>query len=162
MKKCIAVCLASILLFVGFTSCNRRDQYRDPVETVTGEETTASVTDAGTTAPDNMEILPSPLGTGSPYQDMDGDALKALYFASPMTSLPFGSVYNTPYYYIFSHSRHAYGGVAYSKLTGKMILLCKEMGKPVHTCDAHEHLLFHLTHEFDGAKRTRHNPCAEA
>ena len=38
MKKCIAVCLTFILLSVGFSSCNRRDQYRDPV----GADTSAS------------------------------------------------------------------------------------------------------------------------
>lgn len=128
-------CLVFLFLFfivvvTMATSCSRRNMYKDPLVTTEQHETMIE------SFPEEDESNASPLGTGCPYQDMDRDALKDLYFESPMTSLPFGSVYNTPYYYIFSHSRHAYGGVAYSKLTGKMILLCKEM-----VCD-HTECLF--------------------
>ena len=141
MKKCIAVCLASILLFVGFTSCNRRDQYRDPVSTDPNAGTTTSTTntvidqptdpdettgqDIGSgTTPVNPGNNPSPEGTGNPYAGMSKDDLLALYQQTlERAAYSSDQVINTPYYYICSFER---GGRAYSKLTGQSVTLCKE------------------------------------
>ena len=131
MKKHIAVCLASILLFVGLTACNRRDQYRDPVGTDTNTEKTSPTTNA--VGPGNV-IDPSPMGVGSPYANMNTNDLEQLYYNSSFTMMSSDFVYNTPYYYIFSRGNSNDGGVAYSKLTGNMVTLCKELACSHNDC----------------------------
>ena len=83
MKKSIAIVLAVLSIFTVLTSCNRRDQYRDPVGTETNagtttpttnavtdqptdpDETTGQETESGTT-PVNPGNSPSPEGPGNP------------------------------------------------------------------------------------------------
>ena len=115
MKKCIAVCLTFILLSVGFTACNRRDQYRDPVSTDPNAETTTPTTNAVTdqptdpdettgqdigsgTTPVNPGNSPSPEGTGNPYAGMSKDDLLVLYQQTlERAAYSSDQVINTPY-----------------------------------------------------------------
>lgn len=143
MKKSIAIVLAVLSILTVLASCNRRDQYRDPVGTDTNTETTTPTTNAVTDQPTDPDETtgqdtesgttpiipdnpPSPEGTGNPYAGMSKDDLLALYQQTPeRATYSSDQVINTPYYYIF----HLYkpGGLAYSKLTGKYVTLCKEL-----------------------------------
>ena len=116
------------------TGCSRRDQYREPIATTATIEMSTDETNIEETDP--YAKNPSPLGTGNPYQNLDREDLKKLYFQSLIAQLPMRSVYNTPYYYLFHRGETQRGGLAYSKLTGKMVPLCKELA-----CD-HSDCLF--------------------
>ena len=138
MKKSIAIVLAVLSILTVLASCNRRDQYRDPVVT---DETTTVETDhmtqpPTTSAPDGTEVTPgsldipeSSLGTGTPYEGMNKEELLALYHQSSDSS---DSAFNTHYYYIFKI--YGKGGKAYSKLTGNIVTLCKELGCTHDSC----------------------------
>ena len=127
MKKCIAVCLTFILLSVGLTACNRRDQYRDPIDT--GTTTSDFVTEVQTDkAPGTISVQ---LTEGNPYATMSPEELLSSYRES-LDYAKYSSdiATNTPYYYIFSSEAFGNGGQAYSKLTGNIVTLCKDL-----TCD---------------------------
>ncbi len=146
MKKRIAIVLAVLSIFTVLASCNRRDQYRDPVGTETNAETTTPTSNAVTDQPDNPDETtgqdtesgttpvnpgnpPSPEGTGNPYAGMSKDDLLALYQqTSERTMISSAWGVNTPYYYIICRGTYGTGGKAYSKLTGNIITLCKELG----------------------------------
>lgn len=146
MKKSIAIVLSVLSILTVLASCNRRDQYRDPVGTETSAKTTTPTTNAVTDQPDNPDEttgqdtesgttpvnpgnLPSPEKTGNPYAGMSKDDLLALYQQTPeRATLSSDMVINTPYYYLFCRDTYGTGGKAYSKLTGKVVTLCKEVG----------------------------------
>lgn len=143
MKKSIAIVLAVLSILTVLASCNRRDQYRDPVGTETNAETTTSTTNAVTDQPVDPDETtgqdtesgttpiipnnpPSPEGTGNPYAGMSKDDLLALYQQTPeRATYASDQIINTPYYYICTLYKP--GGWAYSKLTGKYVTLCKEL-----------------------------------
>ncbi|MBQ7911224.1 MAG: hypothetical protein IJ363_10630 [Clostridia bacterium] len=143
MKKSIAIVLAVLSILTVLASCNRRDQYRDPVGTETNAETATPTTNAVTDQPDNPDETtgqdtesgttpvnpgnsPSPEGTGNPYAGMSKDDLLALYQqTSERTMFSCDAMFNTPYYFIMNRGT---GGQAYSKLTGNVITLCKQLG----------------------------------
>ncbi|MBR5124474.1 MAG: hypothetical protein IKU90_05020, partial [Clostridia bacterium] len=145
MKKSIAIVLSVLSILTVLASCNRRDQYRDPVGTETNAEITSPTTNAVTDQPDNPDETtgqetesgttpvnpgnpPSPEGTGNPYAGMSKDDLLALYQqTSERATLSSDMVINTPYYYLFCRDTYGTGGKAYSKLTGKVVTLCKEV-----------------------------------
>ena len=137
MKKRIAIVLAVLSIFTVLASCNRRDQYRDPVGTDTNTEKTSNTEKPSPTTnavgPGNV-IDPSPMGVGSPYANMNTNDLEQLYYNSSFTMMSSDFVYNTPYYYIFSRGNSNDGGVAYSKLTGNMVTLCKELACSHNDC----------------------------
>ena len=133
-NKLIAWLLLACAVSTLATGCSRRDQYRDPIATTATIEMSTDETNIGETDP--YAKNPSPLGTGNPYQNLDREDLKELYSQSPIAQLPMRSVYNTPYYYLFHRGETQRGGLAYSKLTGKMVPLCKELA-----CD-HSDCLF--------------------
>ena len=146
MKKTTAIILAFIMIIAVLASCGRRDQYRDPVGTETNAETTSPTTNAVTDQPDNPDETtgqdtesgttpvnpgnpPSQEGTGNPYAGMSKDDLLTLYQqTSERATLSSDMVINTPYYYLFCRDTYGTGGKAYSKLTGKVVTLCKEVG----------------------------------
>ena len=146
MKKRIAIVLAVLSIFTVLASCNRRDQYRDPVGTETNAGTTTPTTNAVTDQPDNPDETtgldtesgtkpanpgnsPSPEGKGNPYAGMSKDDLLALYQQTPERATYSSDLaYNTPYYYVIRSDTFQPGGRAYSKLTGKYVTLCKELG----------------------------------
>ena len=131
MKKCIAVCLTFILLSVGFTSCNRRDQYRDPIDTGTpdhGTVTEAPTETSSDTPADKAPESSVQLTEGNPYESMSPEELLTMYRStSDYTEYSSDIVANTPYYYIFSLATFGNGGQAYSKLTGNIVTLCKDL-----------------------------------
>ena len=131
MKKCIAVCLTFILLSVGFSSCNRRDQYRDPIDTGTpdrGTVTEAPTETASDTPADKVPESSVQLTEGNPYESMSPEELLTMYRStSDYTEYSSDIVANTPYYYIFSLATFGNGGQAYSKLTGNIVTLCKDL-----------------------------------
>ena len=146
MKKTTAIILAFIMIIAVLASCGRRDQYRDPVGTETNAEITSPTTNAVTDQPDNPDETtgqdtesgttpvnpgnpPSPEGTGNPYAGMSKDDLLALYQqTSESATYSSDLAYNTPYYYVIRSDTFQPGGRAYSKLTGKYVTLCKELG----------------------------------
>ena len=146
MKKSIAIVLSVLSILTVLASCNRRDQYRDPVGTDPNAETTSPTTNAVTDQPNNPDETtgqepesgttpvnpgnpPSQEGTGNPYAGMSKDDLLALYQqTSERATLSSDMVINTPYYYLFCRDTYGTGGKAYSKLTGKVVTLCKEIG----------------------------------
>ena len=131
MKKCIAVCLTFILLSVGFSSCNRRDQYRDPIDTGTpdhGTVTEAPTETSSDTPADKAPESSVQLTEGNPYESMSPEELLTMYRStSDYTEYSSDIVANTPYYYIFSLATFGNGGQAYSKLTGNIVTLCKDL-----------------------------------
>ena len=151
MKKSIAIVLAVLSILTVLASCNRRDQYRDSVGAETGEESISQSADAQTTRPNdteqgtedgttpaNPDNSPSPEGKGNPYTGMSKDDLLALYQQTPESiMLSSDMVINTPYYYLFCRENYGTGGKAYSKLTGKVITLCKEIG-----CQHDDHCVY--------------------
>ena len=146
MKKTTAIILAFIMIIAVLASCGRREQYRDPVGTETNAEITSPTTNAATeqppdpdettgqeseagTTPVNPGNSPSPEKTGNPYAGMSKDDLLALYQqTSESATYSSDLAYNTPYYYIIRSDTFQPGGRAYSKLTGKYVTLCKELG----------------------------------
>ena len=152
MKKRIAIVLAVLSIFTVLASCNRRDQYRDPVGTDPNAETTSPTTNAVTDQPDNPDEttgqetesgttpvnpgnLPSPEKTGNPYAGMSAEDLLVHYTETPKYVSQSGDiVVNTPYYYILCNGENGTGGKAYSKLTGNMVTLCKELGCKHQNC----------------------------
>ena len=141
MNRLICLLLLACIA-VTCVACNRRDQYRDPVETEAGIVSTAPDTEGESARPDDTEqdtenattpvdpgSSPSPEGMGNPYAGMSKDDLLALYQqTSERATLSSDMVINTPYYYLFCRDTYGTGGKAYSKLTGKVVTLCKEVG----------------------------------
>lgn len=126
MKKSIAIVLAVLSILTVLTSCNRRDQYRDPIGTSTSAWET--ITEASTDKSPGTSIQ---LTEGTPYEGMSSEALLTAYReASDYKKLSTDIVANTPYYYIFNKATFGNGGQAYSKLTGNTVTLCKDL-----TCD---------------------------
>lgn len=123
MKKRIAIVLAVLSILTVLASCNRRDQYRDPVGT--GTSSSETVTEAQTDkAPGASSVQ---LTEGTPYEAMSPEELLTMYNeASDYTRLSTDIVVNTPYYYIFCPT-FGTGGQAYSKLTGNVVTLCKDL-----------------------------------
>ena len=127
MKKSIAIVLAVLSILTVLASCNRRDQYRDPVGTETSAETTTPTTNAVSDQPDDPDETtgqesesgttpvnpgnpPSPEGTGNPYEGMSKDDLLALYQqTSERATLSSDMVINTPYYYLFCRDTYEIG-----------------------------------------------------
>ena len=147
MKKRIAIALAVLSIFTVLASCNRRDQYRDPVSTDPNAETTTPTTNAVTDQPDNPDETtgqdtetgttpvnpgnpPSQEGMGNPYAGMSAEDLLVHYTETPKYVSQSGDiVVNTPYYYILCNGENGTGGKAYSKLTGNMVTLCGKMSE---------------------------------
>ena len=124
MKK-LAMLLAILSLMTVVTACNRRDQYRDPVTTNGGE-----VSHAGTETEIETETKTDFYnGEGNPYQNMTAEELLLFYREpSARNKLSTDLVLDTPYYYIYRDSMSKTGGKAYSKLTGKVVTMCKTIG----------------------------------
>ena len=124
MKNYIIICLAVILALAAFSSCNRRDQYRDPVGTDTS--TSETVTEAQTNKTPGANSLQ--LTEGNPYSSMSSEELLTMYRdSSDYAKYSSDIVANTPYYYIFNQATFRNGGQAYSKLTGNIVTLCKDL-----------------------------------
>ena len=141
MKKIGIILLAILSICTVLTSCNRRDQYRDPIKNEINEslpsdshEKPNRPMDSESSDSTEGSIDKAPNSKNHPYDGMTADELSALYQT-------LGSIYsettkkmiNTPYYLIVTS---AYGGLAYSKLTGEFVSLCKD---PI--CN-HQHCLF--------------------
>jgi hypothetical protein len=115
-KTILMVVLAGVIFL---SACNRRDLYKEP-------ETTGD-TDVVTNEIQTDDFTPN-TDTGSPYQNMSEEELEALFFETPnRAQLSTDHAFNTPYYFILSTSTFGTGGQAYSKLTGNMITLCKDL-----------------------------------
>ena len=123
MRKTTAVIGGIIMIIAVLASCGRRDQYRDPADTDASASET--VTEAQTDkAPGTISVQ---LTEGTPYEAMSPEELLTLYNqASDYTRLSTDIVVDTPYYYIFCPT-FGTGGQAYSKLTGNVVTLCKDL-----------------------------------
>ena len=120
MKK-LSILLAIVSLMIVVTACNRRDKYRNPE--LTGSEEVSSGTVTGADSDTNL-----PQGEGNPYQNMTAEELLTLYQETPEHSrISTPHAFDTPYYYIFASDTAYTGGQAYSKLTGQIVTLCKDM-----------------------------------
>ena len=120
MKK-LSILLAIVSLMIVVTACNRRDKYRNPE--LTGSEEVSSGTVTGADSDTNL-----PQGEGNPYQNMTAEELLTLYqetLEHSRISTP--HAFDTPYYYIFASDTAYTGGQAYSKLTGQIVTLWKDM-----------------------------------
>jgi hypothetical protein len=83
-------------------------------------------TDITETLPTNSEYAPE--GKKTPYQNMSAEELLTLYQETPEHSrISTPHAFDTPYYYIFASDTAYTGGQAYSKLTGQIVTLCKDM-----------------------------------
>ena len=123
MKKSIAIVLSVLSILTVLASCNRRNQYRDPIGT--GTSAWETITEASTDKSPGTSIQ---LTEGTPYESMSSEALLTAYReASDYKKLSTDIVANTPYYYIFNQATFGNGGQAYSKLTGNIVTLCKDL-----------------------------------
>lgn len=118
MKRLIGLLLLTCMTVVCI-ACNRRDQYRENESISDTYEMTGEI--------QTNDFTPSP-DMRNPYQNMSADELEALFFeTSNRAQLSTDHAFNTPYYYIFSTSTFGTGGQAYSKLTGNVVTLCKDL-----------------------------------
>lgn len=134
MKKNLAILLAALAVFTVLTACSRRDQYRDPVESENHPNQPID-SDIGSNQTPGSDIFDSTEGTTNnspdtptikarPYEGLTADDLLALYQSTgSIYGEPSKNMINTPYYLIASS---CYGGLAYSKLTGEFVSLCKD------------------------------------
>ena len=122
-NKLIAWLLLACAVSTLVTGCNRRDQYRDPFTTNGGE---VSSEGTGTETETNTDFYN---GEGNPYQNMTAEEL-VLFYREPSArnKLSTDLVLDTPYYYIYRENMSKTGGKAYSKLTGKVVTMCKVIG----------------------------------
>ncbi len=130
MRRFICLLLL-VCLTVACVACNRRDQYRDPIDTGTPDH--GAVTEAPTEASSDTPADKGPessvqLTEGNPYESMSPEELLTMYHnTSEHAKYSSDIVANTPYYYIFNLATFGNGGQAYSKLTGNIVTLCKDL-----------------------------------
>ncbi len=123
MKRLICLLLLTCMTVV-CVSCNRRDQYRDPIGTGTSASETVTETQTDK-APGASSVQ---LTEGNPYATMSSEELLTVYReSSDYAKYSSSIVANTPYYYIFNRATFGNGGQAYSKLTGNVVTLCKDL-----------------------------------
>ena len=138
VRQIISLIMAGLLLLTSMIACGRRAQYREEsTDTVTNAQTMhPGESEQNTSLESNLETIPanphkppSPVGTGNPYAGISAEELLGLYHqTSKRTMISSDWGVNTPYYYIICRGTYGTGGKAYSKLTGKIITLCKEFG----------------------------------
>ena len=125
-KKLLILAMAFLLLF--FSACNRRDQYRNPQGTDANEKDSQkdSQMESQTDVESGVDMF---IGEGNPYKKTTAEELLSFYRESSARSkLSTDTVIDTPYYYIYRENMSKTGGKAYSKLTGKVVTMCKTIG----------------------------------
>ena len=160
-NRILTAILATLLLASTLASCSRRDQFRpDETDAPTGEQTTVAgqtdgsnpnettpnggeVTGPNTTTPPDIPIVTPPVSggengkiTGNPYEGWTAEELYASFMEDQERSVYNNineSYGNTPYYVILDARD---GGHMFSKLTGQVVMICKD---PI--CD-HESCIF--------------------